>query len=86
MKYRIKSLTPESNFILKVGFDNGVQKLYNVSTLFENYPMFSDLKKFPQIFQNVSIAPQGYAAVWNDDIDLGADELYYNGKDYKTNI
>ena len=38
------------------------------------------LNYVPGLFNQVRIYAGGYGVVWNDEIDLSAEELYYNGK------
>jgi hypothetical protein len=79
MHRKILEIKTLPNYELLAKFDNGETKHYDVAKLFDQNQIFQPLKRFPQLFPQVTLAPQGYAAVWNDDIDIAADELYLNG-------
>ena len=70
--------------MLSVQFSEGVTKRYDVKSLFDKYPMFLPLKDDPALFSSVEVDVGGYGIVWNDDIDIACDELFYNGEIIKT--
>ena len=84
MFHKIKSVTPMPDFMLTVQFSEGVTKQYDVSLLFEKHPMFLPLKEQPELFSSVEVDVGGYGIIWNDDIDIACDELYFNGQTIKT--
>ena len=84
MFHKIKSVTPLPDFILSVQFAEGVTKHYDMKPLFDKYPMFSPLKAHPELYYSVSIDTGGYGIVWNDDIDIACDELFFNGETVPT--
>lgn len=84
MFHKIKSVTPLADHVLSVQFSEGVTKRYNVKSLFDKYPMFLPLKDDPALFSSVEVDVGGYGIVWNDDIDIACDELFYNGEIIKT--
>ena len=84
MFHKIKSVTPMADYVLNVQFAEGVTKQYDVELLFERYSMFLPLKDHPELFSSVEVDVGGYGIIWNDDIDIACDELYYNGKTIKT--
>ena len=84
MFHKIKSITPLPNFILSVQFAEGVTKHYDMKPLFDKYPMFSPLKTHPELYYSASVDTGGYGIVWNDDIDIACDELFFNGKTVST--
>lgn len=61
---------------LKIFFENGEQKLYDVSRLVEKYP-FEQLADF-NFFKQVKVDENGYGIYWNDDLDLAESELWEN--------
>ena len=73
-----------SDYKLTVQFSEGVTKQYDVSTLFDRYPMFLPLRDHTDLFASVEVDVGGYGIIWNDDIDISCDELYYNGQTVKT--
>ena len=84
MFHKIKSVTPLPDFILSVQFAEGVTKHYDMKPLFVKYPMFSPLKAHPELYYSVSVDTGGYGIVWNDDIDIACDELFFNGETVPT--
>ena len=84
MFHKIKSVTPLADHVLSVQFSEGVTKRYDVKSLFDKYPMFLPLKDDPALFSSVEVDVGGYGIVWNDDIDIACDELFYNGEIIKT--
>ena len=84
MFHKIKSVTPLADYILSVQFSEGVTKRYDVQPLFDKYPMFLPLKNDPALFSSVEVDIGGYGIIWNDDIDIACDELFYNGETVQT--
>ena len=84
MFHKIKSVTPLADHVLSVQFSEGVTKRYDVKSLFDKYPMFLPLKDDPALFSSVEVDVGGYGIVWNDDIDIACDDLFYNGEIIKT--
>ena len=84
MFHKIKSVTPLPDFILSVQFSEGVTKHYDMKPLFDKYPMFVPLKSHPELYYSASVDTGGYGIVWNDDIDIACDELFFNGETVPT--
>lgn len=78
MFHKVKNITPLNDYRISVQFCEGVTKTYDVKPLFEQYKIFSNLKK-DGLFNKVQVGPGGYGIIWNDEIDLSCDELYENG-------
>lgn len=79
MFYRVKSVIPIENFILEVCFENGQRKKYNVGALFDKFEMFRTFESINGLFEQVKVDTGGYAVYWNDELDIGCNELWYNG-------
>ena len=84
MFHKIKSVTPLSDYILSVQFSEGVTKRYDLKPLFDKYPMFLPLKEDDLLFSSVEVDVGGYGIIWNDDIDIACDEVFFNGETVKT--
>ena len=65
---------------MKIKFENGITKVYDVKPLFDKWEIFKELKN-NDLFKNMKIDTGGYGIIWNDDIDLSCNELYENGKE-----
>lgn len=79
MFYKVKSVTPLPNYTLRVLFENGTEKEYNVQPLFAKWPVFTDLQTVTGLFDLVKVDAGGYGVSWNDDLDLSCNELWENG-------
>lgn len=84
MFHKIKSVTAMPDFILCVQFSEGVTKHYDLKPLFDKYPMFAPLREHPELYHSVTVDVGGYGIIWNDDIDIACDELYFTGVSVKT--
>ena len=81
MKYifhPVRTVTALDNYMLFVEFCEGVSKIYDIKTLFERIPNIKKIKE-NDLFYKVHVDVSGYGIIWNDKIDLAAEELYYNG-------
>ena len=76
----LKNITPLPDLILLAEFQDGTVKKYDVKPLMQKIPVFQMLEYVSGLFYQVRVDTGGYGIVWNDEIDLSCDELYYNGK------
>ena len=79
MFYKVKEVSPLSDFRLLVLFENGVKKQYDVKPLFRVWDAFLSLVSVDGLFEQVKVDAGGYGISWNDDIDLSCNELYEGG-------
>lgn len=78
MFFKIKNIKILPSFLIKAQFVNNVIKTYDFKPLFEKYPVFTALKHEP-FFKQAVVDCGGYGIKWNDDIDIDASEIWYNG-------
>ena len=78
MFHKIRSIKPIQNNILEVTFVCGAVKNYDYRVL--NRSEFDDLENIPGLFPQVKVDVGGYGISWNDNLDIAAEELWYNGK------
>ena len=78
MFHKVKSVTPRENYLLDVQFAEGVTKKYDLKPLFNKYPMFLPLQGNHELYYSVEVDVGGYGIIWNDDIDISCDELFFN--------
>jgi antitoxin component YwqK of YwqJK toxin-antitoxin module len=64
------------NYFLKVTFNNGVTKNFDLSPYFEKYKFFAPLKE-RKLFENAQL--DRWAIIWNDDFDIAIEEVYEKG-------
>ena len=68
------SVTVQRDYILKVIFDNGETKIFDVKPYIKG-SWYSQLKNFSYF----SLAKaDGFTVIWPDGQDICPDELYYN--------
>ena len=73
-RIKIKKVTPQSNLVLLIEFNNGVNKAFNVSTLFNRFPTYKILEHKP-LFDTVYVDCGGCSVAWTPDIDISEWEL-----------
>ena len=78
---RIKSVTPQKNYILRVIFDDGKDCLYNVKEDIDSIEQYKDLETIHGLFEQVQIDKSRTCVFWNDYIDLPSDAIYEYGKE-----
>lgn len=78
MFHKIKELRTDDNLNLYAIFSNGIEKVYNVRDMFSVYAPMKELEDLT-LFRKAKISPGGYAIVWNDDLDLDAEEIWESG-------
>lgn len=80
---KVKSVTVLDNYNLLIGFACGKNKIYDLKPLFEKYDNFCLLKDI-SVLKTAKVDIGGYGVIWGDEVDLSCNELWDNGKDYKT--
>ncbi len=76
---KIKKVIPLAGYILFIVFENGEEKQYAIQTACKKWNIFENLLIIPHLFEQVKLDQGGYGIIWNDEIDLSANELYQNG-------
>lgn len=77
---KIKKISQEPDFILKVLFDDGHSVLYDVKDDINTLPTFKDLENICGLWQHVQVDESRTCVFWNDFIDLPSDTIYEYGK------
>lgn len=75
---KVKNVEPLHDFMLRVTFENGTIKRYDVKPLMDQIDDFKALKN-TVLFKNVKTDIGGFGISWNDFIDLECTELWENG-------
>ena len=81
MMHKIIAVKPLEDLILSVFFQNGIEKEYDVKSLFLQFPQFEILKKDRDMFFCVNVDAGGYGIAWNDHLDLNAEDIWENGRE-----
>lgn len=79
MTHKIVSVKPMENFVLLVGFQNGIEKTYDMRTLYPVFPQFEVFENDVDLFNQVQVDMGGYGVSWNDDLDLDANDIWEDG-------
>lgn len=75
---RIIQVQPLDNLKIKALFENGEQKVLDLTPYLIKFPVFNKLKN-KNLFKNVYVDCNGYAIAWNDEIDLSRYDVYEFG-------
>lgn len=79
MAHRIKSVKTLNNFVILVVFQNGIEKTYNVRSLYSAFPQFKNIEKVSGLFEQVKVDTGGYGISWNDELDLDSEDIWNDG-------
>ncbi len=75
----LKAVRPLDGFVLEAEFTNGDKRRYDITPLFEEIPVFQEIRDNPELFKSVNVIGGGYAVGWNDELDLACEEIWENG-------
>ena len=81
--HKISHIAPFSDFRLLVEFEGEELKEYDVKQCFDRWPVFKLFLDKPEEFEKFVVDPDGFGIIWNEEIDLGCNELYNNGTPIK---
>lgn len=76
MNPRVKEVYPIEDYELRLIFNNGEERIFDVKPYLET-GVFRELKR-PELFN--SVRPFLGSIIWDDDIDLCPDTLYIESK------
>ena len=79
MHHRIESARAVGYMVLKARFADGSTRLYDVSGLESEIPAFANLREGDGFAENLRVSAGGYGIVWNEKLDLSAEEIWRNG-------
>lgn len=82
--HKITSISALPDYRLSVHFWNGITKIYNMQPIFKKWPRFRRLLDDDKLYFKVKVDIGGYGVVWDDELDLSAEELWYNGRRITT--
>jgi len=74
---RVVAVEPLHDHSLRVSFENGIVKLYDVKPLLQT-PLFRPLED-PAVFRTAHVEPGGFAVAWGSTIDISEYELWEHG-------
>lgn len=79
MTHKIISVRPMENCILLVEFMNGIEKTYDIKSLYSALPQFKAFEADDDLFKSVTVDVGGYGISWNDELDLDAEDIWEDG-------
>ena len=65
---------------MEVTYRDGKIIRYDMSKLFSKYPQLIKLREDRKLFESGYIDPGGYGIIWNDELDIDATSVYYDGE------
>lgn len=78
MFYKIKEVKACDDYTLHAIFTNGIEKVYDIRTMFQVYEPMKALEDI-ELFKKAKLSPGGYAVVWNEQLDLDANDIWEDG-------
>lgn len=78
---KARKVYPLDGMVIGVLFEDGVFKKYDLEPLAAKWPVFNALR-YRKFFESARVDAGGYGIVWNEDIDIAAEEVYFNGQDW----
>ena len=84
MFIRATKVTFLEDTIVELTFQDGKVFQYDVSLLFNRFPVFKKLKEDKALFYSGHLDNGGYGVIWNETLDLSAMSIYYTGEPIRT--
>lgn len=78
---KIKKVKALEKYLIYILFEDGKEKVYDMSNLIDNNNFYSKLK-VQEYF--LLVEPQGVTVVWPNGEDVCPENLYYDSIDYST--
>ncbi|MDD6153471.1 MAG: helix-turn-helix domain-containing protein [Elusimicrobia bacterium] len=78
---KARKVYPLDEMVIGVLFEDGVFKKYDLAPLADKWPVFNALH-YRKLFESARVDAGGYGIVWNEDIDIAAEEVYFNGQEW----
>lgn len=75
---KARKVYPLDGMVIGVLFEGGEFKKYDLEPLTRKWPVFNALR-YRNLFESARVEAGGHGIVWNEDIDLAAEEVYLNG-------
>ena len=79
MSHRIRNVIPIGKKKIQAVFQNGEEKQYDISQLYDDFPQFKKLETEKDLYKQVQVDVGGLGISWNDDLDLDAEEIWECG-------
>ena len=84
VSYPIRTLTLVKDYEVIAHFRNGDVKRYDFWPIINDLKPLNPLKEDYELFKQIHLSPGGHCIIWNDDLDLEAEELWYDGMDMES--
>ena len=76
---KIKIITTEPDYKLRVSFDSGETVIYDVAEDIREISAFEPLKTVPGLFDDPQLDESRTVVFWNDIIDIPSDTIFEYG-------
>ena len=81
IEYPIRTLTLLTDYVVVAHFKNGDVKRYDFRKIISEFEPLKPLAEDYDLFRQMHLSPGGYGIIWNDDLDIEAEELWHGGED-----
>lgn len=81
VEYPIRTLTLVKDYEVIAHFKNGDVKRYDFRNIIHEMIQLKPLADDYDLFAQIHLSPGGYGIIWNEYIDLEAEEIWYGGED-----
>lgn len=78
---KARKVYPLDGLVIGVLFADGTFKKYDLEPLCKKWPVFKSLYH-RDLFETAHIEAGGYGIVWNEDVDIAAEEIYLHGTEW----
>lgn len=78
---KARKVYPLDGMLIGVLFADGTFKKYDLEPLTKKWPVFNALRS-RSLFESARVDVGGHGIMWNEDIDLASEEVYFNGQDW----
>lgn len=82
--YPIRTLTLVKDYTVIAHFKNGDVKQYDFWPVINRLNGLKPLAEDYELFKQLHLDPGGYGVIWNDDLDLASEDLWYDGVDVES--
>lgn len=82
--YPIRTLTLLRNYEVLAHFHNGDVKRYDFERIIHEFASLKPLADNYDLFKQIHCDVGWYGVIWNDDLDLASEELWYDGVDAES--
>jgi hypothetical protein len=72
----IRSVRPDTDRRLIIGWKGGAESVVDVSKHLSNYKIFARLRRDDDLFRSVTVGEWGWCVHWSDQMEISSDTLW----------